>query len=35
MFDFALRDGLGATRDVTLDCPVVGDLRELLALLPS
>jgi putative hydrolase of the HAD superfamily len=35
MFDFALRDGLGATRDVTLDCPVVGDLRELLALLPA
>jgi len=32
MFDFALRDGLGGTTGVTLDCPVVGDLRELLEL---
>lgn len=33
MFDFALRDGLGGTTGVALDCPVVGDLRELLDLL--
>ena len=33
MFDVALRDGLGGTRGVVVDCPVVTDLRELLALL--
>jgi putative hydrolase of the HAD superfamily len=33
MVDFALRDGLGTSRGVALDCPVVADLRELLALL--
>ena len=32
MFDFALRDGLGGTGGITLDCPVVADLRELLVL---
>jgi len=30
MFDFALRDGIGGTAGVQLDCPVIGDLRELL-----
>ena len=32
MFDFALRQGIGSTTEVQLDCPVIGDLRELLAL---
>ena len=32
MFDFALRDGLGGTGGVALDCPVIADLRELLVL---
>jgi putative hydrolase of the HAD superfamily len=32
MFDFALRDGIGGTSGVRLDCPVIADLRELLAL---
>lgn len=32
MFDFALRPGVGQTRGVVLDCVVVGDLTELLAL---
>lgn len=32
MFDFALRDGIGGTADVRLDCPVIADLRELLVL---
>jgi len=35
MFDFALRDGIGGSRDVSLDCPVVGDLTELLQLLDA
>jgi putative hydrolase of the HAD superfamily len=33
MFDFALRDGIGGTAGVRLDCPVVADLRELVLLL--
>jgi putative hydrolase of the HAD superfamily len=32
MFDFALRDGIGGTGGVRLDCPVIADLRELLVL---
>lgn len=32
MFDFALRDGIGSAGTVELDCPVIGDLRELLSL---
>jgi putative hydrolase of the HAD superfamily len=32
MWDFALRDGIGGSQGVSLDCPVVADLRELLAL---
>jgi putative hydrolase of the HAD superfamily len=32
MFDFALRDGIGGTAGVRLDCPVIADLRELLGL---
>jgi putative hydrolase of the HAD superfamily len=32
MFDFALRDGIGGTTGVRLDCPVIADLRELLVL---
>ena len=32
MFDFALRDGIGGTAGVRLDCPVIADLRELLVL---
>jgi putative hydrolase of the HAD superfamily len=32
MFDFALRDGIGGTGGVRLDCPVISDLRELLPL---
>jgi putative hydrolase of the HAD superfamily len=32
MFDFALRDGIGGTSGVRLDCPVIADLRELLVL---
>jgi putative hydrolase of the HAD superfamily len=32
MFDFALRDGIGNTAGVALDCPVISDLRELLTL---
>jgi HAD superfamily hydrolase (TIGR01549 family) len=32
MFDFALRDGIGGTDGVRLDCPVIADLRELLPL---
>jgi putative hydrolase of the HAD superfamily len=35
MFDFALRDGLGGSRGAVLDCPVVADLRELLALIAA
>jgi REG-2-like HAD superfamily hydrolase len=35
MFDFALRDGLGGSRGAVLDCPVVADLRELLALIET
>lgn len=35
MFDFALRDGLGGTTGVRLDCPVIADLRELPTLLPA
>jgi putative hydrolase of the HAD superfamily len=33
MFDFALRDGLGGTAGLRLDCPVISDLRGLLTLL--
>jgi len=33
MFDFALRDGIGGTSGVRLDCPVISDLRELLQML--
>lgn len=33
MFDYALRDGLGGTHGVVLDCPVIADLRELPELL--
>ena len=33
MFDFALRDGIGGTAGVRLDCPVIADLRELPALI--
>jgi putative hydrolase of the HAD superfamily len=33
MFDFALRDGIGGTGGVRLDCPVIGSLRELPPLL--
>ncbi len=33
MFDFALRDGVGGSGGAMLDCPVVADLRELLALI--
>jgi putative hydrolase of the HAD superfamily len=33
MFDFALRDGIGGTTGVRLDCPVVSDLRGLLTLI--
>jgi putative hydrolase of the HAD superfamily len=33
MLGHALRDGLGETRGVVLDCPVIADLRELLDLL--
>lgn len=33
MFDFALRDGIGSTRAVPLDCPVIGSLDELFAVL--
>jgi putative hydrolase of the HAD superfamily len=33
MFDFVLRDGLGGSRGAVLDCPVVADLRGLLALI--
>jgi len=33
MFDFAVRDGIGGTTGVRLDCPVISDLRELLALI--
>jgi REG-2-like HAD superfamily hydrolase len=33
MFDFALRDGVGGSGGVTLDCPVVADLSELRELL--
>lgn len=32
MFDFALRQGIGSTTQVQLDCPVISDLRELLTL---
>jgi REG-2-like HAD superfamily hydrolase len=32
MFDFAVRDGIGGTTGVRLDCPVISDLRELLPL---
>jgi putative hydrolase of the HAD superfamily len=32
MFDFALRDGLGGTAGLRLDCPVISDLRGLLTL---
>ncbi|HEV7678385.1 MAG TPA: HAD-IA family hydrolase [Candidatus Dormibacteraeota bacterium] len=32
MFDFALRDGIGGTAGVTMDCPVIADLGELLTL---
>jgi len=32
MFDFTLRGGGGGTQSVRLDCPVIGDLRELLSL---
>lgn len=35
MFDFALRDGIGGTTGVRLDCPVISDLRELLELLAA
>jgi REG-2-like HAD superfamily hydrolase len=35
MFDFALRDGIGGTTDVRLDCPVIADLRELLVLVTT
>jgi putative hydrolase of the HAD superfamily len=33
MFDFALRDGIGGTTGIRLDCPVISDLRELVPLL--
>jgi REG-2-like HAD superfamily hydrolase len=33
MFDFAVRDGIGGTAGVRLDCPVISDLRELFPLL--
>jgi putative hydrolase of the HAD superfamily len=33
MFDFALRDGIGGTAAVQVDCPVIGDLGELLQLI--
>ncbi|TMC48334.1 MAG: HAD family hydrolase [Chloroflexi bacterium] len=32
MFDFTLRPGLGGSRGVRLDCPVIADLRPLTAL---
>jgi putative hydrolase of the HAD superfamily len=32
MFDFALRDGIGGTGGVRLDCPVIPDLRGLMPL---
>ncbi|HEY0409809.1 MAG TPA: HAD-IA family hydrolase [Candidatus Dormibacteraeota bacterium] len=35
MFDFALRDGIGGSRGAVLDCPVIADLRELLALIAA
>jgi putative hydrolase of the HAD superfamily len=35
MFDFALRDGIGGTTGVRLDCPVIADLRELLPMVSS
>ena len=35
MFDFALRDGIGGTGGVRLDCPVIVDLRGLLPLVES
>jgi len=35
MFDFALRDGIGGTTGVRLDCPVISDLRELIPLLDA
>ena len=35
MFDFALRDGIGGTGGVRLDCPVIADLRQLLVLVES
>lgn len=35
MFDFALRDGVGGTGGVALDCPVIGGLEELLALVAA
>ena len=33
MFDFAVRDGIGGTGGVRLDCPVIAELRELLSLI--
>lgn len=33
MFDFTRREGLGGTSGLRLDCPVIGDLRELLELI--
>jgi putative hydrolase of the HAD superfamily len=33
MFDFALRDGIGGTTGVRLDCPVISGLRELVGML--
>jgi putative hydrolase of the HAD superfamily len=32
MFDFAVRDGIGGTTTVEVDCPVIADLSELLSL---
>lgn len=32
MYDFTVREGLGSTVEVSVDCPVISDLRELLAL---